>query len=421
MKAHEAKSREDVWRILDGHSYEGREGLERQRTKKPLVKSYILETVPSDQKQPDLGTLLGAQHATLHQIDETLYRIDQPGFAEVEGSPGFLEVFERHPVIYTCHQSKDMDRWVQKFTASHKELDNLWISGRAFQELQGYVFRNRPEHRFGRLVFEHHAIYENRLSSLSSMAETDDEISDETSAEDVSGDNDKEDDEVFPERRSTKFSVMDRLGKLQEKLPRLQSLYEPFFSISQIRFPARERGGHDLFHWGKATNRSDSFQDHRQHVEHVLQVYRKSTEAAERAIWTRVEKNSVHAEGGSRVILGAPVFFRFSERLSQEVFDAFIVHTFGRAANKFRLWGNPIRMGPCKVHVYGLDRHLWQPIHLEITDAQIIAIVPEGSCGNSIHRLVTNIQHYLDPNVEVKIGDTPYEEFLTTMGEEVDQ
>jgi hypothetical protein len=59
-----------------------------------------------------------------------------------------------------------------------------------------------------------------------------------------------------------------------------------------------------------------------------------------------------------------------------------------------------------------LDRHLWQPLFLEITDRQIVVIVPQGTCGNTIHRLVTNVQQFLDPGVEVWVGNQPYSDLI---------
>ena len=87
--------------------------------------------------------------------------------------------------------------------------------------------------------------------------------------------------------------------------------------------------------------------------------------------------------------------------------------------NRFRLWGNPIRLGPKKVHVYGVDKHLWQPIFLEITDKHIVAIIPKGTCGNTVHRLVSNIQIYLDPAAEVTLGNKSYREIAKDSSREI--
>jgi hypothetical protein len=42
----------------------------------------------------------------------------------------------------------------------------------------------------------------------------------------------------------------------------------------------------------------------------------------------------------------------------------------------------------------------------------MVVIVPKGTCGNTIHRLVTNVQQYLDPRVTVYVGDRNYTELI---------
>jgi hypothetical protein len=71
-----------------------------------------------------------------------------------------------------------------------------------------------------------------------------------------------------------------------------------------------------------------------------------------------------------------------------------------------------------KVHVYGADRHLWQPINLELTDKGIVAILPQGTCGNTFHRLVTNIQRYVCPNIDAWIGSKPFQSLADAMPSE---
>jgi len=40
----------------------------------------------------------------------------------------------------------------------------------------------------------------------------------------------------------------------------------------------------------------------------------------------------------------------------------------------------------------------------------IVAIIPKGTCGNTVHRLVSNIQIYLDPAAEITLGEKSYKE-----------
>lgn len=109
---------------------------------------------------------------------------------------------------------------------------------------------------------------------------------------------------------------------------------------------------------------------------------------------------------------GVPLIVRFDEALSQATFKNWISKAF-RKHNAFQLWGEPIQLGPTKVHVYGADRHLWQPINVEMTDKHLVAILPKGTCGNTFHRLVANLQRYISPKIEAWIGSRPFESFLS--------
>jgi hypothetical protein len=216
---------------------------------------------------------------------------------------------------------------------------------------------------------------------------------------------DDEDLEEIIERRATSFRLVDRIGVIQEKLETLQKLYSPLYAISQLRFPSPVgRGGHDFFDNGRITNRSESFRDHRSHLLFVARIYDQLLKSTEEQAWYSIQE-SVGIPGQFRKIVGTPVVIRFQEPgLNHEVFNQWIAATFERKQNRFRLWGHPLRLGPTKVHVYGVDRHLWQPLFLELTAKGCLSIIPNGTCGNTVHRLVTNIQRYLDPGAEAFSG-----------------
>jgi hypothetical protein len=101
--------------------------------------------------------------------------------------------------------------------------------------------------------------------------------------------------------------------------------------------------------------------------------------------------------------------------LSEQLFDRFITLTFDQGKGPFRLWGNPIKRSGPRVHVYGLDLHLWQKIYLDMTPTRFVVILPNGTCGNTVHRLATNIQRYLDPLVQVRLGSTLYEDLISAV------
>jgi hypothetical protein len=371
----------------------------------------MLETVSRDKPVPTLESIFDRADCTLTPLDQTLFRVFD---RRDKRTRGFVEkLVDRYPVFYTCESSKNMDPWVNHLVRSSSWLDHLWLSGRAFEQLMRIVLKYSPGNRYGRIVFQHESFFELGEVQEPGNGNTQEE---EESQEPLFPGGDifptEEPDTFVSERRSTRFTVLERLEVLKDILPNMQKIYHPLHAIAQVRFPARGRGGHDFYYFGKVTNRSDSFTDHRQHIQFVLRIYKKATEDTETAMWQAKKVRPSKKASGEVEISGAPVLLKFGQQLSHDTFDRFVRLTFGRKDNRFRLWGNPIRLGPCKVHIYGLDRHLWQPIFLELTDSHIVAIVPEGTCGNSIHRLVTNVQQFLDPAVEVWVGEHPYTELI---------
>ena len=132
----------------------------------------------------------------------------------------------------------------------------------------------------------------------------------------------------------------------------------------------------------------------------------------EEQLWYAGKKPSTTGITDFPKIAGSPLYVKFETALNEATFRHWIVSTFNRSQNKFRLWGNPIWLGNTKVHVYGIDKHLWQPLTMEITNKHFLAVVPEGSCGNLVHRLITNVQRYIDPGAEAYIGDREYKNIV---------
>ena len=136
-----------------------------------------------------------------------------------------------------------------------------------------------------------------------------------------------------------------------------------------------------------------------------MEKYDSATNRVEAAAWPGM------ADGQVGLRLGAPLLIKFSEPLEPRAFNRWIA-ALRRKTNRFRLWGTPLIRGPGKVHLYAVDNHLWQPLDLEITRNHVYALLPKGTCGNSVHRLVTNIQRFVQPKVSVFIGEHSYEGFL---------
>ena len=163
------------------------------------------------------------------------------------------------------------------------------------------------------------------------------------------------------------------------------------------------------------TNRGDEFRGFASHLRFISnQVYGNLTRSIERIIAVHAEKTTLPNGANKVVMRGAPVTFAFPVPLTNRVFEGFIELTFEKGRGPFRLWGNPLKLSGPKVHVYGIDLHLWQPIYLDLTPKRFIVIIPQGTCGNTIHRLTANIKRFLSPLVNVYIGGIAYEELIRT-------
>jgi hypothetical protein len=410
MNLASAQDRDDVVQVF--------EGLSQQYTmtdqgpvamRRPLVKSYMFETVPPQRTRPALADLFRRVNHRVVPVDgdSTLYKVQNN---ETQQFVGVVEqLLDRHPVYYTQAKSDESDRLTRRLVEGNPELDHLWISGRVFEQLHQIVLRTTQKHRYGRLVFEYTSLFESEDQPGASGSDVGDGES--ADFEDVSR---RDDDDVFvPERRNAKFTMVERLAELEVKLPQMRDIYRPLYAISQLRFPGLARGGHDFYSHGKVTNRTDSFSEHRQRVQFVLDLYSKLTSETETLAWSVVEKTAMQTAGRTTPLVGAPVVLEFFEPLTQRVYDEFVRQTFRHENNRFRLWGDPISLGPSKCHVYAVDRHIWQPLFLEITTKRITVIVPHGTCGNSIHRLITNVQQYLDPAVRATVAGIEYDQIVS--------
>ncbi len=404
----------EVYRFFNGLSAEGKAGLDRAHTRAPLVKTFLLEHVArrgdGRPKPPaDIFEGLGVDVQMLddHFMALTDDVLDPETKQQHRLTTGFVEQYdERFFAYYTCEGSaeakKRLARWIQA-----PDLDAAWFSSPLLQVLWNRDVKDRGDGRFAKLVFSHESIFDmpDDSAEADAVSEEEDEYETETSA---GADPDKPD----IERRKARFEMGDRIGRIKESLTKLQEDYAPLHALYALRLPSRlGRGGHDLYQTGQITNRADNFEDHRNTVRYLYRTYKAILAFTEECAWSHVEEP---AQGGRASIgmKGVPLVVQFGEPLSEATFNRWVQMAFQKR-NRFRLWGNPIRLGPTKVHVYGADRHLWQPINLELTAKGVVAILPKGTCGNTFHRLVTNIQHYVCPKIQAWIGSESFESVVS--------
>lgn len=402
------RDRSAVYRFFDGKSSVAKEGLDASRLRVPLLKSFLLEHVaPGRDRKPRTPREIFEELGTeVRMLDDDFMQVSvfPKGTEDAPARPlptGFVERFdERFFAYYTCEDSVEARKRVQRWLRS-PELDACWFSGPLMQKMWDRDVSLRGDDRFCRMSFHHHSLFDRDSNEVRDAGARTAEP--KTRLRDP--EDDDSDDLRETDRRRARVVLTDRIGKIRGILKSLQGTYAPFHAIQSLRIPSLSvRGGHDLHQRGQITNRTGEFVDHRNTVLSLYRRYKGVLEATETSAW-----GGRPGDARNRMPGGAPLIVRFAEELDVQTFDRFVAEAF-RERGPFKLWGNPIPMGTGKVHVYGADRHLWQPITLEFTTEGVVALLPRGTCGNTFHRLVANIQQYLAPDIEAWIGAKRFED-----------
>ncbi|MBI3850558.1 MAG: hypothetical protein HY298_09860 [Verrucomicrobia bacterium] len=405
------KNRFEVYRVFNGLSAEGKEGLERGRMRVPLVKTFLLEHVSSRNgaKVRPLTEIWRDLHTEPTQIDESFFSVEDLVKESETAVPmrtitGYLERYdERFFAYYTTEDSLNARKRVTKWATRSPDLDFAWFTSPLLKALWDRDVSLRGDLRFGKLVFRHESVFELPEDAV-------DAVEDEEAT--ALAEEPETDESPELERRKFRSEMGDCIGRIRKSLDALQDSYSPLNALFSVRIPSHlGRGGHELFQHGQVTNRADNFEDHRNTARYLYRIYKSVLETTEDHAWGEPQANQGKVVGWG----GVPLIVTFlDEPLSKPTFDFWISRAF-RKNGLFKLWGEPLRLGPTKVHVYGADRHLWQPINMELTERGVVAILPHGTCGNTFHRLVTNIQRYVCPKIDAWLGSKRFEAFLDKM------
>lgn len=356
------------------------------------LKTYMLETARGERRERSLPKSFSGSIG-LETIDEALYKVwdkEHPG--EIVGLIEVIE--ERHPVFYTTFKSDESNKWISKNVDQTPWLDRMWLSSHILSNIWNHTRKVSNPARYVGFGFEHESKYE---------------ISDILQYEDYEGieeikEIDEGDESPAPDRRKSRVYITERLGVLSDKLERFTNLYDPLHSLVQLQIPSDSQGGHRLYYDGRAINLSDSFLEHRSKIMGIVELYQNLTETAEDKLWL----GTTDVGGGGFRMDGEPITIQFEQELSEETFSKFITYGLQRRNSILRIGGYLHHRGPRKIHMSAIDRHLWQPFLLEATTKHIMVLLPRGTCGNTIHRLVTYVQRFISPKISVWLGSESY-------------
>lgn len=173
----------------------------------------------------------------------------------------------------------------------------------------------------------------------------------------------------------------------------------PIFSFSQIQAhlsdPALGSISEGMSRDGRFIAAGDSLEFHLQFVRAVVLRYRHLVTLCERKA-IRWGKLSKEGELGG-IPRGGPIVIQFSQAIPDLM--GFANQLFA-AREPFRLWGVP-SMDDGIVEVDAVDLHIGERLRIDIGQQWMRIYLEEGCCGNTVARLVTNLQHRFDGNLSM--------------------
>ncbi len=187
-------------------------------------------------------------------------------------------------------------------------------------------------------------------------------------------------------------------GELAE--PAIEFLANQFGSAAAVSSVGLEATSEDWGSIAEAVSRDgrfvahgEDFGFHQAIVQRVIGRYRRFVESVERAAlrWVALP------EGGAR-LEGAPIVLRFGRRIPDV--ELFVDHLFS-AREPFRLWGIPQMTGEDTAQIEAVDLHVGQQLRFDVAPGWMRVYLFDGGCGNSIARLVSNLQHHFDGTVAI--------------------
>ncbi len=95
---------------------------------------------------------------------------------------------------------------------------------------------------------------------------------------------------------------------------------------------------------------------------------------------------------------GTPIHFQFPGTLIEDL-QAF-ASSLCDSQKPFRLFGIPHKISEDRIDIEALDLHTMDPLSLEVTKNWMRLYLPEGSCGNVVARLLTNLQHSAHSDIQ---------------------
>lgn len=186
----------------------------------------------------------------------------------------------------------------------------------------------------------------------------------------------------------------DSRGKLD--MIRKTQIFSDMLPITGMRI-RRDSGDEsfareDITYNGKFTARGNNFTDH-------LDVVTEFSRGYSRLIDSIEDDCALHFEKGAG-LSGEPIVFEF-QPIEQEHFKVLINNWFG-GTQPFLLWGHIEYRHDDYALIDAIDLHIGHRLSFEISLGWMRVYLPSNACGNTVARLITNLQQHFRSSIRVQ-------------------
>lgn len=368
----EAKNRYELYQRFNevmNSVYVSRKNKQKQNYNQNMVKTYLLEGHINNKAIPshdDFLILFNEEKYNNRYEMELIETEDEYLFKLIFNDVEFFldaEVDKRFLLLHTSEKTEITDKELHHLINAIPKFDNIWLTKKLMELTNKYAF-------WRGISLSHDEI---------ALKETDYET----------------------ENINLKINNSSE-SKIKNLIDLLNNNKDFFYSTGisglslMLQENKNERVLDDLRYDGKFSTRGDSFNRHLWLVNKIYDEYKKLISNIENNYMIKFNKGNLQ---------GLPINIEFQRK---DLKVDYIINAIFSHKKPFKLWGFPQKINNDYYKVYAIDLHngnQGNKINFEVSNNFISVYLPAGNCGNTVARLVCNIQQHIDANVSVWGGN----------------
>jgi hypothetical protein len=143
--------------------------------------------------------------------------------------------------------------------------------------------------------------------------------------------------------------------------------------------------------YGKITGRGPDFNSYLQIVNGTLESYANAVTRIEERYWLKLEPQTTDSHQGFS-ITGQPFTIQFNRLFNMSA----LLDVMFNCKAPFRLMGNVEQVEEDYFAIDAIDLHINQRVSFEIAPELMRIYLYEGTCGNTVVRILRSLQHHID-------------------------